>query len=43
MEISHCWYPDPPTPIMEIGNNISVRVSDGEPAYQLISGEIVKL
>jgi hypothetical protein len=42
-EIASVWYPSPPVSILEIGNNITARVLDGEPAYQLSSGEVVKL
>ena len=42
-EVSRCWYPDPPIEFLEIGNNIMVRVLDGEPAYQMSSGEMVTL
>lgn len=42
-EASTCWFPNAPVFLLEIGNNIMVRVRDGEPAYQLVTGEIVKL
>jgi hypothetical protein len=41
--ITHVWHPKPPCALLEIGNNITARVLVGEPAYQLVTGEIVTL
>lgn len=43
LEISRLWYPAAPCALLEIGNNITARVLVGEPAYQLVTGEIVTL
>lgn len=42
-QVSACWLEQPLAPLMEIGNNVQVRVHQGEPAYRLVTGEIVKL
>jgi hypothetical protein len=42
-DVATCWFPDPPVSLLELGNNVMARVREGEPGYQLVTGEVVTL
>ncbi|HEX7644846.1 MAG TPA: hypothetical protein VF472_21810 [Burkholderiaceae bacterium] len=42
-QVSRCWHPEAPIELIDLGRDLRARVLVGEPAYQLSSGEIIKV
>ena len=41
-QIARVWHPDPLAALVPLKNGSNAEVLIGEPAYQLVTGEIVK-